>query len=153
MLMRDAAELEGAIDQLADHLQTGLRKLDSPTQLQLLEVSIGRVRPNQRPTLPTGESVLSLQTLVERGQKFPTIYADSPWPYENEASGVAAANYHRIMPIDDLCADPIDQFTHDNEPLYLWTTPAVLRESLGVSSDCSGPCEWFLVRLWRNPFP
>ena len=39
MLMRDAAEIEGALGQLADHLQARLRELDSSTQLRLFEVS------------------------------------------------------------------------------------------------------------------
>jgi hypothetical protein len=89
MLMRDAAELECAIGQLADHLQARLRELDSPTQLHLFEVSTNSIALAQWETLPVGESVPNLHKLVDQGRKFPTIYADPPWPYENEASRAA----------------------------------------------------------------
>lgn len=45
MLMRDAAEIEAAFNQLADHLLTRLHELDSSTQLHLFELSDEPVSP------------------------------------------------------------------------------------------------------------
>ena len=70
MLTRNAAETKAALDELADHLKEKLRELDRSTQLRLFEVSPERVPPNQRETLPAGDSVRSLRTLVEQGRRF-----------------------------------------------------------------------------------
>ena len=74
----------------------------------------------------------SLQKLVEQGRKFPTIYADPPWPYENEASRAAAVNHYPTMSIDDICAEPVHRLAEDNAHLHLWTTNAFLREAFDV---------------------
>jgi N6-adenosine-specific RNA methylase IME4 len=132
MLMRDAAEIETALSQLADHLQARLRELDSSTQLRLFGVSAEPIAPTQRETLPVGESVPSLQKLVEQARKFPTIYADPPWPYENEASRAAAVNHYPTMSLDAICAEPVHHLVEDNAHLHLWTTNAFLREAFDV---------------------
>ena len=132
MLMRDAAEIEGALNQLADHLHTRLRELNSSTQLHLFNISDEPVTPSQRETLPVGESVPSLQKLVEQGRKFPTIYADPPWPYNNEASRAAAVNHYPTMSIGAICAEPVRDLVEDNAHLHLWTTNAFLHEAFDV---------------------
>jgi len=132
MLMRDAAEIEGAIGQLADHLQARIRKLEGSKQLYLFEVPSEPVGRVQRETLPVGESVPGLQRLVEQERKLPTIYADPPWPYENEASRAAAVNHYPTMPINDICAEPVHWLAEDNAHLHLWTTNAFLREAFSV---------------------
>lgn len=132
MLIRDAAEIEGALGRLADHLQTRLRELDSSTQLRLLEVLVDPVAPDQRDTLPVGESVPSLQKLVKQGRTFPTVYADPPWPYENEASRAAAVNHYPTMSIDAICAEPVQHLVEDNAHLHLWTTNAFLHQAFDV---------------------
>jgi hypothetical protein len=78
MLVRDAAAIDGAVAQLTEHLQARLRELDSTTQLRLFDVSTEPVGLAQRETLPVGETVPSLQKLVDQGRRFPTIYADPP---------------------------------------------------------------------------
>ena len=36
-----------------------------------------------------------------------TIYADPPWPYDNQASRAAAVNHYPSMSIDDICGLPV----------------------------------------------
>ena len=132
MLMRDAPDIKEALCQLADHLRTRLGELDRSTQLRLFEVSTERVCPNQGESLPAGVSVRSLDALVEQGRKLPTIYADPPWPYENEASRAAAVNHYSTMPIDVICDEPVRRLAEDNVHLHLWTTNAFLREAFDV---------------------
>ena len=128
----DAVAIEIALGQLTDHLHARLQKLDRSTQLCLFEASTQPADPVQRRTLPVGESVPSLRELVEQGRRFPTIYADPPWPYENEASRAAAVNHYPTMPVRDICAEPIGCLAEENAHLHLWTTNAFLRESFDV---------------------
>ena len=132
MLMRDAAEIEDALATLTDHLHASVRKLDRSTQRHLFDFSTEQPRPAQLETLPVGESFSSLQKLVEQGRRFPTIYADPPWQYENEASRAAAVNHYPTMPVGDICAEPIDRLAEKNAHLHLWTTNAFLREAFDV---------------------
>jgi N6-adenosine-specific RNA methylase IME4 len=132
ILMRDVDEIEGALNQLATHLQARLREFDSSTQLSLFEVPAEPVGRSEHKKSPVGRTVPSLHKLVEQGRRFPTIYADPPWPYENEASRAAAVNHYPTMPIDDICAEPVHHLAEDNAHLHLWTTNAFLREALDV---------------------
>jgi N6-adenosine-specific RNA methylase IME4 len=132
MLMRDAAEIEDALAELTDHLHASVRKLDRSTQRRLFDFSTEPPRLARPETLPVGESVSSLQKLVEQGRRFPTIYADPPWQYENEASRAAAVNHYPTMPVGDICAEPIDRLAEENAHLHLWTTNAFLREAFDV---------------------
>jgi 2-oxoglutarate ferredoxin oxidoreductase subunit alpha len=92
--MRDVDEIECALDRLATHLQARLREFDSSRQLSLFAVQAEPIGSSEHKKLPVGRTVPSLHKLVEQGRRFPTIYADPPWPYENEASMIPAmANF------------------------------------------------------------
>jgi len=91
-------------------------------------------------TLPArGGAVRSLEQLVEEGWKFPTIYADPPWSYENKAARGAADNHYPTMSLDDICAEPVSELADDNAHLHLWTTNGFLREAFTVI-DAWGFC-------------
>ena len=77
-------------------------------------------------------SAFSLNELVERGERFSTIYADPPWPYSNQATRAATSNHYRTLPIDDICAEPIAQLAEDAAHLHLWTTNAFLLDAFDV---------------------
>jgi N6-adenosine-specific RNA methylase IME4 len=76
--------------------------------------------------------VKSLAELVGAGLRFPTIYADPPWPYKNEASRAAAINHYPTMSLDDIRAEPVGELAESNAHLHLWTTNAFLSEALGL---------------------
>ena len=76
--MRDVDEIEGALDQLATHLQATLREFDSSTQLSLFEVPAEPVGLSEHKKWPVGRTVSSLLKLVGQGRRFPTVYADPP---------------------------------------------------------------------------
>jgi N6-adenosine-specific RNA methylase IME4 len=81
---------------------------------------------------PSVGAVSSLFRLVADGYKFPTIYADPPWPYDNEASRAAAVNHYPVMSLGAIKAEPIEHLAAPNSHLHLWTTNAFLREAFGV---------------------
>jgi N6-adenosine-specific RNA methylase IME4 len=76
--------------------------------------------------------VRELATLVERGARFSTVYADPPWPYQNTAARGAAENHYRTMTLKDICNEPVKKLVADNAHLHLWTTNAFLHEAFDV---------------------
>ena len=129
MLTRDDVEVDAALAELADHLRAKVQELAAP---QLLLFPGDSPKPQSLEKVPIGESVSSLWKLVDEGHKFPTLYADPPWSYNNEASRGAAANHYPTMSVDEICAEPVDQLAADNAHLHLWTTNAFLRDAFAV---------------------
>lgn len=73
-----------------------------------------------------------LATLLALEAKFPTIYADPPWPYQNTASRGAAAAHYRSMTIDAIQREPVRRLAGRAAHLHLWTTNAFLMEAFDV---------------------
>jgi N6-adenosine-specific RNA methylase IME4 len=76
--------------------------------------------------------VTSLQTLIDAGQKFGTIYVDPPWAFDNQATRAAAANHYPTMTIRQIAAEPVAQLTADACHLHLWCPSAFIREAFEV---------------------
>jgi N6-adenosine-specific RNA methylase IME4 len=83
---------------------------------------------------PTPETCTTsdLQTLIDSGKKFGTIYADPPWPYSNQATRAATQNHYQTMNLKDLAELPIKSLAADKAHLHLWTTNAFLFESKAI---------------------
>ncbi|MBX3412564.1 MAG: hypothetical protein KF708_07745 [Pirellulales bacterium] len=79
-----------------------------------------------------GEVVSDLHELVRAGRRFATIYADPPWPYDNEASRAAAVRHYPVMSLDALQNEPVEKLAEPNAHLHLWTTNGFLREALDL---------------------
>jgi N6-adenosine-specific RNA methylase IME4 len=77
-------------------------------------------------------AVASLDELLRRELRFPTIYCDPPWQYEFTASHAAAENHYRTMPIDDIVALPVAELASRNAHLHLWATSSFLREAFTI---------------------
>ncbi len=84
-----------------------------------------------RSTLDTC-AVSDLQTLIDSGKKFGTIYADPPWPYGNQATRASTDNHYPTMTLDDIAALPVSQLTAEQAHLHLWTTNGFLFESKAI---------------------
>lgn len=74
--------------------------------------------------------VTDLGELLEKEVRFPTIYCDPPWQYENTASRAAAENHYRTMTMDEIASLPVAGLAAENAHLHLWTTSSFLREAL-----------------------
>lgn len=130
-IARDAAEIELILSQLVRHLCERLRKIEASQQRYLFEAQIKMPAINGKPRT-AGHTVQNLKELVDQEKKFPTIYADPPWKYENEASRAAAINHYSTMSLDEICAEPVRELAEDNAHLHLWTTNGLLREAFSV---------------------
>jgi N6-adenosine-specific RNA methylase IME4 len=92
----------------------------------------GNVTANDAACLRLPSMVRNLGVLVELGVKFPTVYADPPWPYMNTAARGAAENHYRTMTLDEIRNEPVKNLAADDSHLHLWTTNAFIREAFDV---------------------
>ena len=68
-------------------------------------------------------------------RKYPIIYADPPWRYENPPVGDSnrsIENHYPTMSIEEICALPVQDIAAEDALLYMWATAPKLRECLKV---------------------
>lgn len=132
MFARSEDDMAEALRELVRLLEAAVLAFDAPTQLSLLsELAEPDNRLiKKRPSV--GRSTNDLRQLVTEGKKFATVYADPPWPYENEASRGAAINHYPVMSLQNICDEPIRELAEPEAHLHLWTTNAFLRDAFHV---------------------
>lgn len=67
--------------------------------------------------------------------RYPVIYADPPWRYENPPIGAtsrAIENHYPTMTLEEICAMPVSDLATDDAILYLWATAPKLAECFEV---------------------
>lgn len=68
-------------------------------------------------------------------RRYPVIYADPPWRYENPPMGGgnrSIENHYPTMTLDEICALPVSEVAADDAILYLWVTAPKLIECFEV---------------------
>lgn len=68
-------------------------------------------------------------------KRYPIIYADPPWRYENPPIGAtsrAIENHYPTMSLEEICGLPISELSSPDALLYLWATAPKLAECLKV---------------------
>lgn len=79
------------------------------------------------------KSNVPLQTNLAR--RYPIVYADPPWSYENPpigASNRSIENHYPTMTLEEICRLPVADIAADDALLYLWATAPKLRECMEV---------------------
>lgn len=67
--------------------------------------------------------------------RYPIIYADPPWRYENPPMGGtnrSIENHYPTMTLEEICAMPVADLATDDAMLYLWATAPKLVECMKV---------------------
>ncbi len=129
----DDAKTPAEIERNLAALLSRLADRSSDTQLSLLELAAQSTPPvvnaprENRPGI-----VHDLSELVRLGHRFSTIYADPPWPYENEASRGAAVRHYPTMALEAILAEPVAALAKNDAHLHLWTTNSFLAQALQV---------------------
>ena len=100
-------------------------------QLSLFD-EIPSHRARDQEAILRGQTTSNLGELISQGIRFPTIYADPPWRYQNKASRGAAENHYPTLSLKDICSEPVSELAADNSHLHLWTTNAFLQEAFLV---------------------
>lgn len=80
---------------------------------------------------------------------FGCIYADPPWPYQNQGTRAAASRHYPTMSLDDICSLPVGERAAGESHLWLWTTNGFLRDSFTVM-DAWG-FDYKSVMVWVKP--
>jgi N6-adenosine-specific RNA methylase IME4 len=98
-----------------------------------------RMLPSISPSPPAmglsegdGCTVNDLQTLIDEGKTFGTIYADPPWKYGNQGTRGSTDNHYKTMTPDEIAALPIAKLAAGDAHLHLWTTNAFLFDAKAV---------------------
>lgn len=68
-------------------------------------------------------------------QRYPVIYADPPWRYENPPMGGSnrsIENHYPTMTLEEICALPVDGLATEDAVLFLWATAPKLAECMTV---------------------
>jgi N6-adenosine-specific RNA methylase IME4/ParB-like chromosome segregation protein Spo0J len=68
-------------------------------------------------------------------RRYPIIYADPPWRYENPPIGAtsrAIENHYPTMTLEEICALPVADIAAEDALLYLWATAPKLAECFQV---------------------
>ncbi len=68
-------------------------------------------------------------------QRYPVIYADPPWRYENPPIGDSnrsIENHYPTMTLDEICALPVAELATEDAILYMWATAPKLAECFEV---------------------
>jgi len=114
-------------------LADNLKAKREPTTNALLRLVKQSTNGNGKSlSTPAGDTVTSLQDLIDAGRTFPTIYPDPPWPYKNESSRAAAKNHYPTMSLDAICPEPVAAVAAGNSHLHLLTTNSFLQEAFAV---------------------
>lgn len=136
-----------------DVINEAKRKEEIPTKTAVLKkVNQIKKKSNQDKIqhFAMNTSVVSeLETLINSGNKFGTIYADPPWPYNNQITRSATNNHYTTMSIDEIAELPIKMLTAEKAHLHLWTTNAFLFDSKKVLE--SWGFEYKSCFVWVKP--
>ena len=72
---------------------------------------------------------------LDTSTRYPVIYADPPWRYENPPMGGgnrSIENHYPTMTLEEICAMPVAELAAPDAMLYLWATAPKLIECLEV---------------------
>ena len=122
-------------DEFERYITENLARQREPTiagALRLVKQQQARSGSSGAHAQPAESVVDDLGALIDKGQKYSTIYADPPWPYNNQATRAATSNHYPTMSIDDICSEPVDQLCGDRAHLHLWTTNGFLFDAFDV---------------------
>ena len=104
--------------------------LDSAKEIRAGRIELSRVaRVGRISEISAGNSDLST------AQRYPVIYADPPWRYENPPMGDtnrSIENQYPTMALDEICALDVKVLATDDAILYMWATAPKLAECLEV---------------------
>ena len=76
----------------------------------------------------------SNESLDGRLGRYPVIYADPPWQYDDNSTDPTRVieNQYPTMRLDDICALPVADVCTDDAILFLWATSPLLHKAFDV---------------------
>jgi N6-adenosine-specific RNA methylase IME4 len=130
------------------HIETTRAKAAELTTADLLRLARRQQRRRQQKKYGSKRyNALPLSSLP--AGHYGTVYADPPWPYDNQGTRAAASYHYPTMSIDDICRLPVSGRVKTKAHLWLWTTNSFLREAFDVV-DAWG-FEYKSAMVWAKP--
>jgi len=128
----DPEDADWLLDRAEEHGWSQKKLRDEVRELKNQRIQ----RPGEHQ--PRFQSVEDLQELVEAGETFGAIYADPPWPYDNQGTRASTSKHYKAedasphagMSLEELMGMPVAKLAADNAHLHLWTTTSFLEEAL-----------------------
>lgn len=147
-------------DRLLDWCEREADQNGKPPPVLKLRAAVQRIK-NAVGEIPSDETcaVDDLATLISRGRKFGTIYADPPWVYDNQGTRAATSKHYDGLTVDELCALPVRDLASQDAHLHLWITNAFLFDAPKIfdawgfefrSSFCWCKNQMGIGNYWRN---
>lgn len=68
-------------------------------------------------------------------QKYRIVYADPPWDYGAHAQPdyqTEQRDHYPVLPVEMICAEPVDQWVEHDAVLFLWVTSPILQRAFEV---------------------
>jgi N6-adenosine-specific RNA methylase IME4 len=146
-IRNDRAELSAPPREIANEINSGTpaaAELSAPSEwwqdssvdpAKLAQRQAGHNQRDVRREEKLAE-INAANTNLETGEKrYPVVYADPPWRYENPpigASGRSIENHYPTMTLEEICALPVGEIAASDAILYLWATAPKLAECLQV---------------------
>ena len=113
------------------HIETTRAKAAELTTADLLRLARRQQRRRQQKKYGSKRyNALPLSSLP--AGHYGTVYADPPWPYDNQGTRAAASWHYPTMSIGDICRLPVSARVKTRAHLWLWTTNSFLREAFDV---------------------
>jgi hypothetical protein len=98
-------------------------------------IRAGRAEFRRAERLEKIETISRGNTPFLTPRKYPVIYADPPWRYENPPMGGtnrSIENHYPTMTLEEICALPVADIAAEHSILYLWATAPKLIECMKV---------------------
>lgn len=144
-----APELQHAVEQgrvsvaaaadVATKPQEEQRAIVARGEREILEaakqIRAGRAEDRRRERITKIAEISEGNADLPNDRRYPVLYADPPWRYENPPMGGtnrSIENHYPTMELDEICALPVAGLATDDAILYLWATAPKLPECLRV---------------------
>lgn len=96
-----------------------------------------------------GDGFEGMEQLLASGERFPCVYADPPWRYQNETTRAAASKHYPTMSVEEIATLEVGRVAADNAHLHLWVTNGFLFEAPRVMA--SWGFEFKSCLVWVKP--
>ena len=119
-------------DVFEDFINESVTKEREPTTAAVLRMcKQERAKTKETRSMPT-EIVDNYDELLKRKERFATIYADPPWPYQNQATRASTNCHYPTMSMEQILAEPVSKLADTNATLHLWVTSSFFQEGFEV---------------------
>jgi N6-adenosine-specific RNA methylase IME4 len=119
-----------------------IRKLEKVDNLskKVDNLSKGSSRPSKTGGRKESRAAVAAESVAEGvtdepRTKYRVVYADPPWDYGAHAQPdyqTEQRDHYAVMPVEDICALPVEDWVEDNAVLFLWVTSPILEKAFAV---------------------